>query len=137
MVVVHAEAKISEAAPLDVSIASDLAMLRWALHVGLALWMWFYIQEVEQGKMGMGRRWDIWKRSIEIRLKICCDQGVAWEQKGGGMENLEANTVFGYNIKEVMVQEDILVVIHCSSYYRIYSLPWIMANCTTTIMASL
>ena len=43
--------------------------------------------------MGMGRRWDIWKRSIETRLKVCCDQGVAWEQKGGGMENVEANTV--------------------------------------------
>ena len=120
-----------------------------------------HAQEVGQGKMGLGRRWDIWKRSIEIRQKICCDQGVAWEQRGGGMENLEANTViracgmrvrrwlfpmpfplylssyskvFGYDIKEVMVQEDILVVVHCSGYYRFYSLPWILANCTTTIM---
>ena len=29
-----------------------------------------------------------------------------------------------------MVQEDILVVVHCSRYYRFYSLPWILANCT-------
>eukprot|EP00731_Ephydatia_muelleri_P015127 Em0008g847a len=38
--------------------------------------------------------------------------------------------VFGYDIREVMVQEDILVVVHCSRYYRFYSLPWILANCT-------
>ena len=48
--------------------------------------------------------------------------------------NISSYSKFGYDIKEVMVQEDILVVVHCSSYY---SFQWILANCTSTIMVSI
>ena len=38
--------------------------------------------------------------------------------------------IFGNDVRDVSVNEDLLIVVHASKTYRFYSLEWIMKNCT-------